>query len=228
MDLYTTPVRNFSPHQFFPSTTHRSVSKQYILDLINSLDFSELLLPPCFFNSENEDDTPAFMEVIGQALTSAMVKKSPPKISPKKLLQLSTSRAPNELDTPTKMPKKHQSQEEEEQEQEEVIQSFLNTQPWLTRESIDVFDDDPQAKRRRLKMFKDFTPYFQQTTQGNASPTFICSGLTFPDNVPAPSSRMALPSMTPETRTRLESDPSNFREQLVRQKDEFLEFARTA
>ena|SRR5579859_1226153 len=163
MDLYTTPVRKFSPHQFFKSTSHRSVSKQSVLDLINSLDFTELFLPPHFFDSENEDDTPAFMEVIGQALTSVMVKKSPSKVSPKSLLPPSTSQASNELDTPTKMANQHQNDDEE-----EVIQSFLNTQPWLTRESVEVFDDDPQAKSRRLKMFKDFTPYFQQATQGNA------------------------------------------------------------
>ena len=164
------------------------------------------------------------MEVIGQALTRVMVKKSPPKVSPKRLLLPSTSQESNELDTPTKMSKQHQNDDEE-----EVIQSFLNTQPWLTRESIDVFDDDPQAKSRRLKMFKDFTPYFQQTTEGTASSPILSSvpNSRFADNIPpSPSLRKEYPPMTPETSTRIESDPNKFREQLIRQKDEFLQFAR--
>ena len=157
MDIYTTPIRNFSPHQSYESTSPSSISKQYVLDLIDSLDFNELVLPPHFFNSENEDDTPSLMEVIGHVLTDVMVKKSPPRMSPKRLLQSSTSQASNELDTLTKMPKGPQDDDEDE---------------YLTRRPIDPFGDDPKATSRRLKMLEEFAPFLENSTRGNIFPAF--------------------------------------------------------
>ena len=74
-----TPVR--------PSSHRKgSVAKKTVLDLIEALDFHELFIPDELVLSDDEDETPAFMEALADALKRVMITRSPTKVSPRKLI----------------------------------------------------------------------------------------------------------------------------------------------
>jgi hypothetical protein len=62
------------------------VAKKTVLDLIETLDFHELPIPDELLLSDNEDETPAFMEALADALKRVMIIRSPRKVSPRKLI----------------------------------------------------------------------------------------------------------------------------------------------
>jgi hypothetical protein len=54
-----------------------------VLDLIASFEFHRILVPKQSA-TDNDDDTASFIESVGDALTSDLIKGSPPKTSPRK------------------------------------------------------------------------------------------------------------------------------------------------
>lgn len=69
-------------------SSHRngSVTKKTTLDLIGALDFYELPIPDELLLSDNEDEAPAFMEALADALKRVMITRSQRKVSPRKLI----------------------------------------------------------------------------------------------------------------------------------------------
>ena len=69
-----------------PVNRKGSVAKKILLDLIQALDFHELPVPEELLLSDNEDENPAFMEALADALKRVMITRSPRKVSPRKLI----------------------------------------------------------------------------------------------------------------------------------------------
>ena len=84
MDPFTTPVRRST------STGHSSpriLKKQQLLNLIQSIDFDHVLISDEYSASNNEDDIAIFFTEVCSALSRVLIKQSPPKSTPRKLLE---------------------------------------------------------------------------------------------------------------------------------------------
>lgn len=62
------------------------LSKQALIQLIDSLDFTEIHLPQKFFASESIAETPALMEAVGSALAEVVGQSPPTTVSPPRQL----------------------------------------------------------------------------------------------------------------------------------------------
>jgi hypothetical protein len=77
MDPFRTPEAR--PRLYpFKQQEMIEISKASLLDLISSFDFDHIFIPKQSASDSNED-TVGFLEVIGDALTSELIKHSPPK-----------------------------------------------------------------------------------------------------------------------------------------------------
>ena len=84
MDPFATPVRR-STKASHSST--RILKKQQLLNLIQSIDFDHVLISDEYSASNNEDDIAVFFTEVCSALSRVLIKQSPPKSTPRKLLE---------------------------------------------------------------------------------------------------------------------------------------------
>ena len=66
MDIIQTPLTHSQGHL-------RTINKAAIIPLLKSLDFDQVTVPLKEFESDEDEDIPAAMGVLGRALTEAMM-----------------------------------------------------------------------------------------------------------------------------------------------------------
>src|SRR5271163_3611605 len=88
MDPFKTTPPRFSTPLPNPMEDLIRISKRQLLNLFQSIDFEEIVIPR-HSATENTDDTRWFVETVGKAFVSMLVEHYPKKTSPKKLLNLS-------------------------------------------------------------------------------------------------------------------------------------------
>ena len=84
MDPFTTPVR--APVDFSRGSL-RPLPKSAVLDIIKSIDFTDIQLPSKYFTSGDESHFERFVDSFLHALRETFLARSPPKSSPKKFLE---------------------------------------------------------------------------------------------------------------------------------------------
>jgi hypothetical protein len=102
MDPFATPVRR---SRSAGHSSPRMLKKQQLLSLIQSIDFDHLLISDEYSASNNEGDIAIFFTEVCSALSKVLIKQSPPKSTPRKLLErnidLSSLETP-EMESPLK------------------------------------------------------------------------------------------------------------------------------
>ena len=84
MDPFATPVRRSTKAGH---SSPRILKKQQLLNLIQSIDFDHVLISDEHSASNNENDIAIFFIEICSALSRELIKQSPPKSTPRKLLE---------------------------------------------------------------------------------------------------------------------------------------------
>jgi len=96
MDPFSTPQR-FRSSLSFPTGEIVRISKATIVTMIENTDFESIFLPG-YLVTDDPEVTIQFFEALGQELVTTLIKKSPPKTSPHKLVTPERF----EQETPTK------------------------------------------------------------------------------------------------------------------------------
>jgi hypothetical protein len=158
MDPFQTPVRK---SRFVPRN-HR-ISKSEFINLLTSLDFDEVTVPEEFADSQNEADFQPFVESLVISLGQTIIRNSPPKSTPGKLLtELKTTEKGEKDILPTAY---HESIDAEsfgtpetpslkdslhKENRSQIIRTFLNHNPQIRNQSINL-PDDPVEQDRLLQ-----------------------------------------------------------------------------
>ena len=102
MDPFTTPIRRIKNTG---DLSKRILKKQQLLNLISSIDFDHVSISVEYSTSNDENDIEVFFNEICSALSRALIKQSPPKSTPRKLLKRNvdlSSFETRDIDSPLK------------------------------------------------------------------------------------------------------------------------------
>ena len=101
MDPFATPVRRSTNAGHSSS---RILKKKQLLNLIQSIDFDDVHISDEYSASNNEDDIAVFFTEVCSALSRVLIKQSPPKSTPRKLLErnIDPSFETREIESPLK------------------------------------------------------------------------------------------------------------------------------
>jgi hypothetical protein len=102
VDPFSTPIRA-TPFRATPPDTKSSImTKSQVIELIDSIEFTYVPVPSDYVNSDQAIDLEKFLKEMCLSLSGILLKNSPPKTSPKKLLNRIGSSSRDD-DTPTKI-----------------------------------------------------------------------------------------------------------------------------
>jgi hypothetical protein len=102
MDHFATPIRHIKSTG---DLSKRIIKKQQLLNLISSIDFDHVAISVVYSTSNDENDIEVFFNEICSALSRVLIKQSPPKSTPRKLLKRNvdlSSSGTRDIDSPLK------------------------------------------------------------------------------------------------------------------------------